>query len=70
MGTALIITTIVLIAGMMTVIPSDSRDHRIFATMGAITIAAALVGDLLFLPAILSRFAAGKKEQPPAQTPI
>ena len=55
-GTALIMTTVVLVAGFSTVIFSDSRDHRIFASMGAITVAAALFGDLLFLPALLNQF--------------
>ena len=55
-GTALIMTTTVLVAGFSTVIMSESRDHRIFATMGAITIASALFGDLVFLPALLARF--------------
>jgi uncharacterized protein len=53
-GTALIMTTSVLVIGFMTVIFSDSRDHRIFATMGALTIGAALFGDLIFLPALLA----------------
>lgn len=52
-GSALIMTTIILIAGFSTVLMSDSRDHRIFAVMGVVTISAALLGDLLFLPAIL-----------------
>ena len=55
-GTALIMTTIVLVCGFMTVQTSETREHRIFAAMGAITVAAALFGDLIFLPAILSRF--------------
>ena len=55
-GTALIMTTIVLVAGFSTVLWSESRDHRIFASMGAITVAAALFGDLVFLPALLARF--------------
>ena len=56
-GTALIMTTIVLVAGFATVLLSDSRDHRIFATMGGLTIGSALFGDLIFLPSLLSRFA-------------
>ena len=56
-GTALIMTTAVLVAGFSTVVLSESRNHRIFAMMGAITIAAALFGDLIFLPALLSKFA-------------
>lgn len=60
-GTALIMTTAVLVAGFSIVTFSDSRDHRIFATMGAITIAAALFADLIFLPALLSLFGSRKK---------
>lgn len=60
-GTALIMTTIVLVAGFSIVTFSDSRDHRIFATMGALTISAALFCDLIFLPALLGVFSAGKK---------
>ena len=56
-GTALIMTTTVLIAGFSTVMLSESRDHKIFATMGVLTIASALFGDLVFLPALLGRFA-------------
>jgi predicted RND superfamily exporter protein len=55
-GTALIMTTIVLVAGFCTVLLSDSRDHFIFAAMGAITLSAALFADLVFLPALLARF--------------
>ncbi len=55
-GTALIMTTIVLVVGFSTVMLSDMRDQRIFATMGGLTIASALFGDLVFLPALLSRF--------------
>ncbi len=55
-GTALIMTTVVLVSGFATVLVSDSHDHFIFASMGAITIAAALFADLVFLPALLSQF--------------
>ncbi len=55
-GTALIMTTVVLVAGFSTVMLSDSRDHFIFATMGAITLTAALFADLVLLPALLKRF--------------
>ena len=44
-----------------TVLFSDSRDHHTFASMGAITISAALFGDLVFLPALLAKFARPKK---------
>ncbi len=55
-GTALIITTIVLVAGFSSVFFSDARDHILFASMGTITITAALIADLLILPAMLSLF--------------
>jgi uncharacterized protein len=61
-GTALIMTTVVLVSGFSIVTLSDSRDHKIFATMGALTIAAALFCDLIFLPALLALFAKGKPE--------
>lgn len=59
-GTALIMTTTVLVAGFSIVTFSDSRDHQIFATMGAITIGAALFCDMIFLPALLAVFGSSK----------
>jgi len=56
-GTALVMTTIVLVAGFSTVLWSDARIYRMFALMGMLTISAALFGDLVFLPALLARFA-------------
>jgi predicted RND superfamily exporter protein len=56
-GTGMIMTTLVLVVGFATVIFSDMREQRIFAAMGALTVATALVGDLLLLPALLIRFA-------------
>ena len=55
-GTALITTTLVLIAGFGTVLTSDLPGHRTFASMACWTISAALVADLVFLPAILLCF--------------
>ena len=55
-GTALILTTIVLVAGFSTVLFSDSRDQLIFASMGIITLSAALFADLVFLPALLAKY--------------
>ena len=55
-GTALVMTTLVLVCGFMTVMFSEAREHRVFASMGAITVASALFGDLVFLPAILKTF--------------
>ncbi|MEX2139866.1 MAG: efflux RND transporter permease subunit [Pirellulales bacterium] len=56
-GTGMIMTTLVLVVGFATVLFSDMREQRIFAAMGALTVATALVGDLLLLPALLLRFA-------------
>ena len=56
-GSALIMTTVILVIGFATALTSDARDHRIFAAMGMLTISTALMADLLFLPALLVRFA-------------
>ena len=63
-GTALIMTTIILVAGFMTVLISDSRDHFIFASMAIITLSAALFADLVFLPALLAHFMTESSEKP------
>ncbi len=55
-GTALITTTVVLVAGFATVLWSDSREHLIFAWMGISTFLSALFADLFFLPALLVQF--------------
>ncbi|MEZ6061491.1 MAG: efflux RND transporter permease subunit [Planctomycetaceae bacterium] len=60
-GVALVMTTSVLLAGFGIVSFSDSRDHHIFASMGAMTIAAALFADLVFLPALLCCFAPSRR---------
>jgi predicted RND superfamily exporter protein len=52
-GSALLMTTVILVAGFSTVLMSEARDHRIFAIMGAVTLSAALLGDLIILPAML-----------------
>ena len=67
-GTALIMTTLVLVCGFLTVLISESREHRIFASMGAITVASALLGDLVFLPAILKTFPGKKRPQASQQS--
>jgi uncharacterized protein len=67
-GTAMIMTTTVLVVGFSTVILSDSRDHRIFATMGVLTIGTALFGDLIFLPALLGQFAERKVARLPTES--
>jgi predicted RND superfamily exporter protein len=56
-GTGMLMTTVVLVAGFATVAFSGMRDQRIFATMGGLTLIAALFGDLILLPGLLLRFA-------------
>jgi predicted RND superfamily exporter protein len=62
-GTGMIMTTVVLVVGFATVLFSDMREQRIFASMGALTLASALVGDLILLPAMLLRFARRRNEE-------
>ncbi|WP_145387628.1 efflux RND transporter permease subunit [Stieleria neptunia] len=59
-GSALLMTTIVLVAGLGSAIVGDSRDARLFGIMGCLTLATALFADVLLLPAMLSRFARSK----------
>ncbi len=62
-GTALIMTTVVLVAGFSTVFFSDMREQRIFAVMSGLTIGSALFGDLIFLPALLARYSKRDPEE-------
>lgn len=55
-GVGLIMTTIVLVCGFSTVLLSETRDHRVFASLGIITLIVALACDLFLLPALLSYF--------------
>jgi predicted RND superfamily exporter protein len=55
-GTAMIMTTVVLTAGFAVALTSDTRDHRVFALMAMMTISTALIGDLIVLPAMLVFF--------------
>jgi predicted RND superfamily exporter protein len=52
-GVPLIITTLVLIGGFLALTPSAFQPTSVFGLLAAITIAAAFVADLLFLPALL-----------------
>jgi predicted RND superfamily exporter protein len=55
-GAPLVMTTIILVVGFATVVTSDLPDQRTFASMACATISSALVGDLIFLPAMLVYF--------------
>ena len=53
-GNALVMTTIVLVAGFASVFVSPLPTHHLFANVACTTIAAALIGDLVILPALLA----------------
>ncbi|TWT47519.1 efflux RND transporter permease subunit [Botrimarina hoheduenensis] len=65
-GAALVMTTVILCCGFGTMLLSDLPGHRTFAAMACSTIAAAVVGDLIALPALLSCFHPSGKRRPPA----
>ena len=52
----MIMTTIVLVAGLSSVFFSESRDHRAFASLGMITLGIALLCDIFCLPALVKVF--------------
>ena len=60
-GTALVTTTVVMLAGFGSVLTSEMPSSRLFATMSCTAIAAALVGDLVILPAMLVCFVRPKQ---------
>ncbi|APZ95600.1 efflux RND transporter permease subunit [Fuerstiella marisgermanici] len=53
-GSALMLTTIVITAGLGTVMTSQLPPHVSFASMACVTLIVALPADLLFLPALLT----------------
>lgn len=55
-GSALVMTTVVMIAGLGSVMTSNMPPHVSFAAMGCTTLLAALVADLIVLPAVLTLF--------------
>lgn len=55
-GSALLMTTVVMIAGLGTVMTSQLPPHVNFATMACTTLVVAFVADLFFLPALLALF--------------
>ncbi|MAV37764.1 MAG: hypothetical protein CMJ59_20160 [Planctomycetaceae bacterium] len=66
-GNALVITTIVLVSGFGSVFASTLPTHRLFAGVACTTIAAALLGDLVILPALLACWS--RKPRGEASTP-
>ena len=55
-GTPMVTTTVIMVAGFSTVLASDLPMQRTFASMACMTLGSALVGDLVFLPALLASF--------------
>ena len=55
-GTGLVMTTIVLVAGFGSVLFSDTKDYRVFGSLGIVTLLTALFCDLFLLPALLKTF--------------
>jgi uncharacterized protein len=56
-GSALVMTTVVMVAGIGSVMTSELQTHFLFASMACATIGSALFGDLIILPALLTQFA-------------
>lgn len=56
-GSALVMTTVVMVAGIGSVMTSELQTHFLFASMACVTIGSALLGDLIILPALLAQFA-------------
>ncbi|MDA1232528.1 MAG: MMPL family transporter, partial [Planctomycetota bacterium] len=58
-GSALIVTTLILIVGLSIPISSDVSASRTFGTLSCLAIASALLADLILLPAMLACFVRG-----------
>ncbi|MCR9202032.1 MAG: MMPL family transporter [Planctomycetaceae bacterium] len=59
-GSALFLTTVVMTAGLATVLTSQMPPQVSFASMALVTLLAALPADLLFLPSLLTLFASSE----------
>ncbi len=63
-GSALVMTTVVMVAGIGSVMTSELQTHFLFASMACATIGSALLGDLIILPALLTQFADHDTQSP------
>lgn len=61
-GSALLITTCVLVVGFSLTLTSEIPSNRLFGALSCIAIASALVGDLVVLPAMLACFVKRPKD--------
>ncbi|MCH7702673.1 MAG: MMPL family transporter [Planctomycetes bacterium] len=69
-GAALVTTTAILVAGFSTVFLSQMPTNRHFAALACIALIAALIGDLILLPALLACFGRSKTGcRPPMHAP-
>ena len=66
---ARLMTTVVMTVGLGTVMTSRMPPHQNFAAMGCTTLVAALIADLLFLPALLTVFP-GKASNTPDESAV
>ena len=67
-GRAIVITTLIMIAGFIVFLSSDFKASQDFGLLASITIASALIGSLLFLPAainVIKPWGKGKQAIPP-----
>lgn len=55
-GHVIVLTTVILICGFSTMTLSESPAIRLFGLLSCVALAAALVGDLVLLPALLARW--------------
>ena len=60
-GHVLLVTTLVMVAGIGSILMSSLPMYRSFATIASATLAAALIADLIVLPALLKMFGGGEK---------
>jgi predicted RND superfamily exporter protein len=60
-GHAIVLTSILLILGFCTLMGSDLTSTRHFGVLSAVTMVAAILGDLLLLPALLHLFGRTRK---------
>jgi predicted RND superfamily exporter protein len=58
----MVMTTAVLVAGFASVTFSDTRDYRVFGSLGVITLVTALICDLFLLPGLLKQFDRNTKD--------
>jgi len=65
-GRAIVLTTLIMIAGFLVLVVSEFRATQDFGLLASMTLAAALVGALFFLPAALNLFRPWKVPDDPA----